>query len=420
MRWSRVAGGVASTSLALLALFLVGDWHRPLRASTATTPRVQTGLDRIASGEIDSFKGKRIGLIAHAASVTADGRHSIDVLRSAGVDLVRLFGPEHGLRSRAAAGAKVEDARDPVSGLPIVSLYGAKREPSAEDLKDLDALVFDLQGAGVRFYTYASTMILSLKAAARAGVPFVVLDRPNPLGGDRVEGPVSAPRDVVPASFVNEAPGPLVHGLTLGEMARLVNENLPHPAKLTVIPMRGWRRSMTWADTGLPWTPPSPNLVSPNAAIAYPGVAVLETTNVSEGRGTATPFLLLGAPWLRTADVKVQVPGFEMQATEFTPRSLPAAPSPKFQDQICRGFQVRVTDAAHAESYRFGIALLKALSRQPGFELRQDGAALTRLLGTPRVAAALEAGRSVDEIVHADDQDHARWRRERQSALLYP
>ncbi|MCJ7755221.1 MAG: serine hydrolase, partial [Thermoanaerobaculales bacterium] len=203
---------------------------------------VRVGLDRVAAGEDHGLQGKRLGLIVHAASVTFDGRHAIDAMRDANLDVVRIFTPEHGLQSRAAAGEIVDSGTDPESGLPVVSLYGDHRKPSAEDLEGLDALVFDLQGGGVRFYTYVSTMMLALEAAAEAGIEFVVLDRPNPLGGDRIEGPVSAPRDVVPESFVNMAPGPMVHGLTLGEMARFVNQGLETPARLTVVTMEGWER----------------------------------------------------------------------------------------------------------------------------------------------------------------------------------
>lgn len=227
---------------------------------------VRVGLERLAEGRAETLEGQRLGLVVHAASVTVDGRHAIDVLRDLDLDVVRLFSPEHGLRGRAAAGEQVESGLDPVSGLPVVSLYGANRKPTPEDLEGLDVLVFDLQGAGVRFYTYVSTMMLCLEAAAEAGLEFVVLDRPNPLGGERVEGPVSAPRDVVPPSFVNMAPGPLVHGLTLGEMAQFVNSQLDPPAELTVVTMQGWQRRMTWEDTGRPWISPSPNLRSAEAA----------------------------------------------------------------------------------------------------------------------------------------------------------
>ncbi len=382
-------------------------------------PRVRVGLERLAAGASESLRGKRLGLVVHAASVTADGRHAIDVLRGYRLDVVRLFTPEHGLRGRAAAGEKVADGRDPESGLPVASLYGEHRKPQPADLEGLDVLVFDLQGAGVRFYTYVSTLILCLEAAAEAGLELVVLDRPNPLGGERVEGPVAAPRDVVPASFVNLAPGPLVHGLTLGEMARHVNAGLAQPAKLRVVAMEGWTRRMTWADTGREWVAPSPNLRSAEAAMAYPGVALLEATNVSEGRGTREPFRFLGAPWLDPSKLELSVPGFELVSARFTPQGSPAAPAPKYAGQECSGVEVRVTDPAAAEPYRLGVALLAALARHPGFEWRRGGEALTWLLGTPRVHRDLAAGRPVDEVLAADAADHAAWRAARRPALLY-
>jgi len=384
----------------------------------ALTPIVRVGLERIAAGETEAMEGKRLGLIVHGASVTAEGRHAVEVLRERGLNVVRLFSPEHGLRGQAAAGESVESDRDPVSGLPVVSLYGQRRQPSPADLAGLDALVFDLQDAGVRFYTYASTLILALQAAADAEIDFVVLDRPNPLGGERIEGPMSSPRDVVPASFLNLAPGPLVHGLTLGEMARYVNAHLERPAHLIVVPMEGWKRSMTWADTGRPWVPPSPNLRTAEAALAYPGTALLEATNLSEGRGTESPFLLLGAPWLDVSGLP-DAPGFQFEPARFTPRTSPAAPQPKYEGQECQGLRAHVTDPAKAEPYRLGVILLATFSRQPGFAWRDSGDALTRLVGTPRLIEDLRAGKTVEEILAADAADHAAWRRERQPALLY-
>ncbi len=398
--------------------------------STASTPppepRVEVGLERVEAGETAGLDGKRLGLVVHAASVTAGDRHAIDVFRDRGLEVVRLFSPEHGLRGRAAAGEAVAGGRDPVSGLPVVSLYGDKRQPAPADLEGLDVLVFDLQGAGVRFYTYVSTMILCLEAAAEGGIDFVVLDRPNPLGGERIEGPVAAPREVVPSSFVNLAPGPLVHGLTMGEMARLVNARRPEAgrARLRVVAMTGWRRAMTWADTGRRWRSPSPNLRSAEAALAYPGTALLEATNVSEGRGTRAPFLIFGAPWIDPGrlltTVAGRVPGFELTPARFTPDGSPAAPAPKFLDQVCSGLEVRVSDPARAAPYRLGLTLLEALARDPGFAWRRDGAALTWLLGTPRIHLDLAAGKPVDEILAADAADHAAWRTERQAVLIYP
>lgn len=386
---------------------------------SAAQPIVKVGLERVAAGRIDQLQGKRIGLVVHAASVTSDGRHAIDVFKDAHLNVVRLLTPEHGLRSRAAAGEHVADGKDPISGLPVVSLYGSHRKPTPKDLAGLDVLVFDLQGAGVRFYTYVSTLILCLEAASEARLEFVVLDRPNPLGGDRIEGPVSAPRDVVPESFVNLAPGPLVHGLTLGEMAQLVNQDLDPPARLSVVKMTGWRRSMTWVETGLAWVPPSPNLRSPASALAYPGTALLEATNVSEGRGTDSPFLILGAPWLSSKPLKPSAPGFELEPVVFTPAASAAAPKPKFLDQECHGLVVRVSDPTKARPYRLGVSLLAALSTRSDFEWKREGAALTWLMGTPRLLDDLKAGKTVDQVVDADLADHAAWRTKRSAALLY-
>jgi len=391
------------------------------RTERVASPPVVVGLERVARGEVAALAGKRLGLLVHRASVTAAGEHAVDVLRRRGLAVVRLFSPEHGLRGEAAAGEPVAGGVDGASGLPLVSLYGAKTAPSPADLAGLDALVVDLQDAGVRFYTYAGTMLLALEAAAEAGVEVVVLDRPNPLGGERLAGPAAAPRAEVPASLVNTVPGPLVHGLTLGEIARLAAADLPRPLRLTVVPMEGWERWMTWADTGRPWVPPSPNLRSAEAALAYPGTALLEATNVSEGRGTESPFLLLGAPWLDPDRLLgIAVPGFALEPAAFTPRGSVAAPRPKHAGVPCRGVRVRVTDPAAAEPYRLGLELLARLDADPDFEWLDDGRALTRLLGTPRVVAGLRAGTPVEGLLAADRLDHARWRRDRRPALLYP
>ena len=380
---------------------------------------VRVGLDRIADGEVPDLAGKRLGLLAHAASVTLDGTQAAQVLRDRGLDLVRLFAPEHGLAGRAAAGERFESRVDPASGLPVISLYGTRTKPMPADLAGLDALVVDLQDAGVRFYTYVSTLLLCLEAAADAGVELVVLDRPNPLGGESVAGPLRAPVEAAPTSLLSLAPGPLVHGLTLGELARLTNGRLARPAKLTVVAMDGWRRSMAWRDTGRRWVPPSPNLRSADAALAYPGACLLEATNVSEGRGTDMPFLTIGAPWLDPAALRLDVPGYRLTPTRFTPRPSAAAPAPKYAGQECTGVRVEVVDAAAADPYRLGVELLAALAAQPGFAWLRAGAALTTLVGTPRLGERLTAGLSPEAIVAADAADLAAWRAARRPALLY-
>jgi uncharacterized protein YbbC (DUF1343 family) len=413
---ARVLSIVTGLGAALACHRVVSDPPPPEPAA------VRVGLEEVEAARGGALRGKRLGLVVHGASVTLDGRHAVDVLRGQGLDVVRLFSPEHGLRGLAGAGVKVAGGVDPQSGLPLVSLYGDKSTPDQGDLAGLDALVIDLQDAGVRFYTYSSTLLLCLEAAAAAGLEVVVLDRPNPLGGERVEGPHRDRADVVPLSLVSRAPGPLVHGLTFGEMARLAAAQRAgaRSARLTVVPMRGWRRSMTWKDTGRPWVNPSPNLRSAEAALAYPGTALLEATNLTEGRGTDAPFLLLGAPWLDGARLaaSVSVPGFALEPVSFTPRVSEAAPEPKHRDQACAGVRVRVTDAALASPYGLGVTLLHALRREPEFRWRRPGA-LDWLVGTPRLREALERGDSVQAILEADAADIEAFRKARAGVLLY-
>jgi uncharacterized protein YbbC (DUF1343 family) len=385
----------------------------------AAAPAVTVGLERLALDRRMPLRGHRIGLVCHAASLMADGRHAVDVLRASGARLERLFGPEHGVRGQAAAGEVVGDATDPGSGLPVISLYGERSKPSRADLHGLEALVIDLQDAGVRFYTYASTVLLCLEAAAEAGVEAIVLDRPNPLGGRRMEGPERDPK--MPFSMVSMTPGPLVHGLTLGEIARLADRRRGGTDNVSVVAMGGWTRGMTWAETGLPWVNPSPNLRSPEAALAYPGTCLVEATNASEGRGTDAPFLLVGAPYVKPEELvrDAATPGFVLEPAAFTPTPSPAAPEPKRKGELCRGVRVRVKDAVAASPWALGLRLLVALRRQPGFAWVREGAWLDTLTGTKAVRAAIERGDSPDAILAAEAPEIARWRRERKSSLLY-
>jgi uncharacterized protein YbbC (DUF1343 family) len=378
---------------------------------------VEVGLERVLAEAGRPLAGKRVGLVAHAASVTADGLPAWLALRRAGVDVRRLFAPEHGLLGHQAAGEPVADGQQ--EGLPVVSLYGEKTRPLPTALAELDALVVDLQDAGVRFYTYEATLLQCLDAAAEAGVELIVLDRPNPLGGIRIEGP--ACDGTVPRGLLSSAPGPLIHGLTLGELARHANAQRERPARLRIVPMRGWRREMSWSETGRPWVAPSPNLRSADAALAYPGVALLEATNVSEGRGTPAPFLLLGAPWLNAEAVAaaVAVPGFALAPARFTPRASAASPGPKHEGVDCAGLSVRVSDPRAAQPYRLGLELLRSLAKAPRFRWLRDGTALDALLGTRRVREALTGGAGVEEILARDLPEHEAFRRARRPALLY-
>jgi uncharacterized protein YbbC (DUF1343 family) len=402
--------------------FLAASALLPGIARAAQLPKVRTGLDRVVDLKGEPLLGKRVGLLVHAASLTATGKHAIDALGGSGVKLTRLFGAEHGFRGLAAAGEKVDDGVDARSGLPVISLYGKKAKPLPEDLEGLDVFVVDMQDAGVRFYTFASTVMHCLDACAAAGVPMVVLDRPNPIGGRRIEGPVSDPENVVPRSLVNMTPGPLVHGLTMAEIARVVNAGREKKATLSAVELQGWSRDMSWKDTGLSWVNPSPNLRSADACVAYPGTCLVEGTTATEGRGTDAPFLKVGAPWLKAAEMAraIRVPGFACEPTTFTPRASTAAPTPKHLDELCQGLDIRVTDARAAQSYRLGVTLLIEMKkRHPEFAWLRDGAGIDRLVGTRSLRAAIDRGDSVDAILAADAPAIEEFRKTRSASLLY-
>jgi uncharacterized protein YbbC (DUF1343 family) len=386
--------------------------------TVARTP-VEVGLERVLADRGAPLRGYRVGLIANQASVTRDGRRSVDVLLASGVRVVRLFAPEHGFTGSQSAGASVTNSRDPRTGIPIVSLYGVHAAPTASDLRGIDALVFDLQDDGVRFYTYVSTMILAEDAASRAGIRFVVLDRPDPLGGEEVAGPVADPGQ---QSFTALAPGPLVYGLTAGEMARYIHAAHHDRGPLTVVPMTGWTREMTWSQTGRRWIPPSPNLRSPTAALLYPGTGLLEDTTATEGRGTADPFRIIGAPWVSPAALLRALAGEAgVRATPvvFTPTSSAAAPTPKYLEQRCLGIRLSVT-ASGVNTFALGLALLRALKRQAGFGWLQGGSALDSLLGTSSIRIALDHSTSVAAILASEASAVRQWREAIRPFLLYP
>jgi uncharacterized protein YbbC (DUF1343 family) len=384
-------------------------------AETAPAPTVRIGAEELDSAPGRRLRGLRVGVIANAASVTHDGRPSVWALRAHGARVVRLFSPEHGYRARGPAGARQGDSR--AFGIPVVSLYGAKQAPTAHDLRGLDALVYDLQDAGVRFYTYVSTEILALRAAARARLPFVVLDRPNPLGGEVVAGPVRRG----PETFAATAPGPLVYGLTSGEMARYVNAHTRPRARLTVIRMRGWRRHMTWPQTGRPWTPPSPGLRTWRAALTYPGMALFEGTSASVGGGTRRSYQMLCAPWLDGRALAARASHLGVPATPITvvPHPLPSAREPKFRDQRCRGALLHPRDDGAVNAYRAGLGLLLDVRREPRFRWLQGGAITDAVLGTPLLRRRVDAGWSLKRILAAEAPAVRAWQARRAPCLLY-
>ncbi len=359
---------VVRTTLAAVLLFVVSACGESNgRGDLEITPpiAVSTGADLLVKSGFEAIDGQRVGLVVNHTA-TSGGRHLLDLVHEAeNVQLAALFGPEHGIRGDEDAGAHIEDGIDDVTGVPVYSLYGSNRRPTAEMLEGVDVLVFDIQDVGARFYTFIYTMGLSMQSAAEAGIPFVVLDRPNPLGGRRIEGFV---RDSVLVSFVSLYPIPVRHGLTVGELAKMVQgeEWLPglENLDLRVIEMEGWNRDMYWPETGLDWVPTSPNIPTFETALVYAGTCFFEATTASEGRGTSSPFLTVGAPWLdATALVenleKWEVAGVEFAAGRTTPVSIPgASTNPKLEDVPIQTLNITVTEPDSVRAVSLGLDLV--------------------------------------------------------------
>jgi len=383
---------------------------------------VQTGIDVLEAHHFAPLGGRRVGLIAHAASVDKRGERTIDVLRRApGVTLVALFSPEHGLGSdrEGSQGASVDKA----SGLPIYSLYGLhdkERRPRAEQLAGLDTLVYDLQDAGARFYTYISTLGYALEAAAEHHLKLVVLDRPNPIGGLRVEGPVLEERY---RSFIGYHPLPVRHGMTVGELARLFNTERHIGADLSIVELEGWQRELDFDQTDLPWVNPSPNLRSVVEAQLYPGIALLETTNLSVGRGTNRPFEQVGAPYIDgerlaaalTHDDGERVPGAHFSQVSFTPSSGP------FAGERCHGVRIHIDDRARFSPILTGLALARRLrALHDGHGTTFHAERMIDMLGHEETLAALLRGEPTSRVLSLAEPGLAAFRATRARYLLYP
>jgi uncharacterized protein YbbC (DUF1343 family)/CubicO group peptidase (beta-lactamase class C family) len=373
---------------------------------------VLTGIDVLEDERFAPLRGKRVALLTHRSGVDRHGRRTVDALAAApGVDLVALFSPEHGLDS--AQEGQVRDGRDPATNLPVRSLYGKSKRPVPEQLRGLDAVVVDLQDAGARFYTYATTLAYLMEAAAQEGVSVIVLDRPNPLDAKTVQGPVL---DAAQRGFTGYWPLPTRHGMTLGEIARLYAGEAGIAVDLHVVAMRHYRRRDGFEDTGLPWLAPSPNLGSVDAAVLYPGVGLIEGAPVSVGRGTDTPFEIVGAPWidgpaLAAALNALGLAGVNFAPTTFTPRTATHA------GQRCAGVRVEVTDRAALDSPAVGLALAHALQRLHPRELAIDR--ILGNLGSRAVLDAIREGRSFAEVRALADRQSSAFLPVRARYLLY-
>jgi uncharacterized protein YbbC (DUF1343 family)/CubicO group peptidase (beta-lactamase class C family) len=372
-----------------------------------------TGIDVLRAEGFARLRGAKVGLLTNDGARAKDGRTTLEVLRAASdVSVVALFAAEHGLGARAEGA--IAGGTDAATGLPLYSLYGASKSPSPEALASIDTLVVDLPDVGTRFYTYASTLRRAMEAAAPLGVRVVVLDRPNPLDGVTVEGPMLESARI---DFANHHPLPVRHGMTLGELAYLFDADRHLGTRLEVVRVEGWRRRDLFEATGLAWTPPSPNLRTSDEALLYPAVGLLEATNLSVGRGTDAPFEQLGAPWidgaaLTDALVHAGLPGVSFEAARFVPSAAP------YRGELCEGVRLRLTAKAAFESVHTGLTIARELAQRYAARWKSDG--LVRLVGHAGVVDAVLGGRPWTDVLHAMDGDVRAFRDKREKYLLYP
>lgn len=383
--------------------------------------QTKTGL-QVLLADIGRLSKQRVGLVTNASGVTSNLVSTLDALRDKGVQVTALFGPEHGFSASAPDAAAVDSSRDARTGLPVYSLYGNTRKPTAEMLAKIDILVFDLQDVGVRFYTYTTTLALVLEACVESKKPLLVLDRPNPIGGIILEGPLLDPSL---QSFIGHGWLPIRYAMTIGELARLYNRELDIGAELDVIAMEGWQREMWFDETGLAWVPPSPGIPHTSTTIAYPGTCLIEGTNLSEGRGTALPFEIVGAPWLDGYSLADGLNGLNLDGVRFRPITFTPSDS-KYVHQICYGVQVHVTDRHAFRPVKTGLHIIAACRAQDTskFEFLPtswEGTPphLDLLVGDSSAREGLQANQPIEMITRGWDADAARFEKIRARYLMY-
>jgi len=401
----------ATTSIILISIIIL---------VSGCEASVKTGLDNIGSYK-HLFRGKRVGIITNHTAYNNEGQYIVDVFKNIGnVTITALFSPEHGIYGIEEAGRKIKSGTEPTYQLPVYSLYGKTRKPTREMLGDIDILVFDIQDIGARFYTYIYTMSLAMEAAAECDKQFIVLDRPNPINGVQVEGSILEPQY---ASFVGLYPIPVRHGMTVGELARMFNEEgwLKNGvrAELIVIPMKGWRRTMWYDQTGLRFIEPSPNIVNLETATVYPGLCLLEGTNVSEGRGTPLPFRQFGAPWIDSGSLaaklsRLHLPGVRFEPTSFTPVSS------KYKGQKCKGVKIIIINRDSLEPYWSGVLIINEIHRiyPDAFQWRTQH--FDRLCGSSAIRNAIVTQSSLEKLKTNRQADMKSFLQLRKKYLIYP
>lgn len=401
--------------LTVILLFLLTSCNfQGVQASGAasTAAKVLNGIDILRRSNFAPLAGKKIGLITNHTGLAVDGASTVDVLHNSKIcELVALFSPEHGIRGIAEG--RIASSMDNDTGLPVYSLYGDSKRPTREMLEGLDALVFDIQDVGARFYTYSTTMAYCMEEAAKKRLPFYVLDRPNPIGGIMVGGPML---DADKASFTGYMPLPVRHGMTIGELARYYNVENHIGVDLRIIPMEGWQRNYLFSDTGQLWVDPSPNIRSLTAELLYPGVCLLESTNVSVGRGTNRPFEYVGAPWIEPRQFAAALNAASITGVTFVP--LFFTPNADTNEGVkCGGVALIASDYDRLDSELLGLTLISVLHRlYPGkFEIDKT----LSLLGNSKALEELKAGKAPSEVLRSGDLQMRPFLEMRKRALLY-
>lgn len=379
--------------------------------------KVKLGIDNIDK-YLAVFAGKRVGLITNPTGMNSNFQSTIDVLK-AKTNLVALFSPEHGIRGHVPAGAAIGTYTDENTGVPVYSLYGETKKPTAEMLANVDVVAFDMQDIGARFYTYMYTMAYAMQSAKEQGKTFVVFDRPNPAGGQVVEGNIIHPGF---ESFIGMYPIPARHGLTIGELAKLMNSEYNINCDLVVIPMSGWQRSMHFGDTGLPWVMTSPNIPTPDTALVYSGTGIFGGTNVSEGIGTTRPFELVGAPWINAAQLAermnaVNLPGVVFRPVYFTPRQAEV----KYQGRLCGGVQLHITDKQAFRPVQTGLTLLYVINELSGgkFSFNKSATAAAPTIDIYTGDTNVRMGVPLAEVERHWNQEAAKFKTLSQKYYLY-
>jgi uncharacterized protein YbbC (DUF1343 family) len=384
--------------------------------------KFRLGIEVLLQDRMDLIKNKRVGLITNPTGVDQGLNSIVDLLyHHPNVKLTALYGPEHGVRGSAQAGSYVEKYTDEKTGLPVYSLYGTTKKPTPEMLKDVDVLLFDIQDVGSRYYTYIYTMALAMEAAKENHIPIIVLDRPNPIGGTQVEGPVLEDKY---SSFVGEYPIPVRHGMTVGELAMLFNKEFGIGADLTVVKMDGWKRNMYYDDTPLQFIMPSPNMPTLDTALVYPGACLIEGTNVSEGRGTTRPFELIGAPFIDGADLAARLNSYHLPGVTFRDASFIPTFS-KFANELTHGIQIHVTNRNVYKPFETGLYIVKTIHDMypDHFQFRTPSSNgisyFDNLVGNGSIRDGIENGKSVEEMEASWQKDLDKFMKVREKYLLY-